>query len=202
VSLEIDARPVPLSQGGDLPVCVIRRRPRLTDVPKLLSLKSNAPMTKIDRLPPVHPGQVLREEYLAPLGITPYALAAALRLSRTHVESLVREEISLTASTALRLAGYFGTSREFWLGIQARFDKRAMKLATVLTQLATRPTMPGLQMRAAPRKRLADKPPKGDHSCDVSPISWLKRSKGAISTNPGSGPRGKRDTRDVSRGGT
>jgi addiction module HigA family antidote len=95
-------------------------------------------MTKMDRLPPVHPGEVLREEYLAPLGITPYALAAALRLSRTHVERLVREEISLTASTALRLAGYFGTSPEFWLGIQARFDEHAMKLPTALTQLATR----------------------------------------------------------------
>jgi len=83
-------------------------------------------MTKMDWLPPVHPGEVLREEYLAPLGITPYALAAALRLSRTHVERLVREEISLTANTALRLAGYFGTSPEFWLGIRARFDEHAV----------------------------------------------------------------------------
>jgi addiction module HigA family antidote len=76
----------------------------------------------------MHPGEVLREEYLAPLGITPYALAAALRLSRTHVECLVREEISLMPSTALRLAGYFGTLSEPWVGIQARFDKHAMKL--------------------------------------------------------------------------
>jgi len=90
-------------------------------------------MTKMDPLPPLHPGEVLREEYLAPLGIAPHALAAALRLSRTHIECLVREEISLAPSTALRLAGYFGTSPEFWLGIQARFDKHAMKLPTALT---------------------------------------------------------------------
>ena len=95
-------------------------------------------MTKMDPLPPMHPGEVLREEYLAPLGITPHALAAALRLSCSHVESLAREEISLTPSTALRLAGYFGTSLEFWLGIQARFDKHATKLPEALTQLATR----------------------------------------------------------------
>src|SRR5215470_1389359 len=96
-------------------------------------------MTKVDRPPPVHPGEVLREEYLAPLGITPYALAAALRLSRTHVESLVRGEISVTSSTALRLAGYFGTSPEFWLSIQARFDEHAMKLPAVLTQCYAKP---------------------------------------------------------------
>src|SRR5262245_16277453 len=92
-------------------------------------------MTKMEPLPPVHPGEVLREEYLVPLGITPHALAAALRLSRTHVERLVRGEISLPPDTALRLAGYFATSPEFWLGIQARFDKHAMKLPGALTQL-------------------------------------------------------------------
>jgi addiction module HigA family antidote len=86
-------------------------------------------MTKMDPLPPVHPGEVLREEYLAPLGITPYALAATLRLSRNHVERLVREETSLTRHTALRLAGYFGTSLEFWLSIQDRFDEHATRRA-------------------------------------------------------------------------
>ena len=92
-------------------------------------------MTKMEPPPPVHPGEVLREEYLAPLGITPCALAAALRLSRAYVERLVREEISLTPGTALRVAGYFATSPEFWLGIQSRFDKHAMKLPAALTRL-------------------------------------------------------------------
>jgi addiction module HigA family antidote len=70
-------------------------------------------------LAPVHPGEILREEFLDPLGLSPYALAAALRVPRTRVERLVREK---TAVTALRLARYFGTTPEFWLGIQARYD--------------------------------------------------------------------------------
>ena len=71
---------------------------------------------------PVHPGEILREEFLLPLGMTPYALAAELRVPRTRVERLVREETAVTADTALRLARYFGTTPEFWLGIQARYD--------------------------------------------------------------------------------
>jgi len=54
--------------------------------------------------------------------MTPYALAAALRVPRTRIERLVREETAATPDTALRLARYFGTTPEFWLGIQSRFD--------------------------------------------------------------------------------
>jgi addiction module HigA family antidote len=64
-------------------------------------------------LAPVHPGEVLREEFLVPLDMTPYALAAALHVPRTRVERLVREETALTADTALRLAKYFDTTPEF-----------------------------------------------------------------------------------------
>jgi addiction module HigA family antidote len=73
-------------------------------------------------LAPVHPGEILREEFLAPLDMTSYALAAALHVPRTRVERLVREETAITPDTALRLARYFGTTPEFWLGIQARYD--------------------------------------------------------------------------------
>ena len=73
-------------------------------------------------LAPVHPGEILREEFLAPLDMTPYALAAELRVPRTRVERLVREETAVTPDTALRLARYFATTPEFWLGIQARYD--------------------------------------------------------------------------------
>jgi addiction module HigA family antidote len=79
-------------------------------------------MAKKNALAPVHPGEILREEYLEPLGITPYKLAAALHVPRTRVERLVREETSVTADTALRLGRYFGTSPEFWLRIQSLFD--------------------------------------------------------------------------------
>jgi addiction module HigA family antidote len=75
-----------------------------------------------DPLAPVHPGEILREEFLVPLGMSPYALAAACHVPRTRIERLVREETQVTTDTALRLARYFGTTPEFWLGLQTRFD--------------------------------------------------------------------------------
>ena len=77
---------------------------------------------KRNRLSPVHPGEILREEFLGPLAMSSYALAAALRVPRTRVERLVRAETAVTPDTALRLGRYFGTTPEFWLGIQARYD--------------------------------------------------------------------------------
>jgi addiction module HigA family antidote len=74
------------------------------------------------RLPPIHPGEVLREEYLVPMKLTPYALAQACGVPRTRIERLAREETPVTADTALRLARYFGTSAEFWMGMQAQYD--------------------------------------------------------------------------------
>jgi antitoxin HigA-1 len=75
------------------------------------------------RLPPLHPGEVLREEFLVPLAITPYRLAAAIGVPRTRVERIAREEAGISADTALRLARYFGMSAEFWLGLQARYER-------------------------------------------------------------------------------
>lgn len=74
------------------------------------------------KLPPVHPGEVLREEFLVPLGLTPYALAKALDVPRTRVERLANEQTAMTADTALRLARYFGGTPAFWMAIQARYD--------------------------------------------------------------------------------
>jgi antitoxin HigA-1 len=79
-------------------------------------------VSKKRQLPPIHPGEILREEFLAPLGMSPYGLAAELRVPRTRIERLAREETAVTPDTALRLARYFGTTPEFWLGIQSRFD--------------------------------------------------------------------------------
>jgi antitoxin HigA-1 len=75
-----------------------------------------------DPLAPVHPGEILREEFLQPLGMSAYALAHACHVPRTRIERLIREETPVTPDTALRLARYFGTTPEFWLGIQTRFD--------------------------------------------------------------------------------
>jgi len=88
-------------------------------------------MPKTNLLAPLHPGEVLREEYLVPLGINPYELAASMRVSRVHVERLLREEISVTLDTALRLGAYFGTTPEFWLDIQVRFDLEAVQKKTL-----------------------------------------------------------------------
>jgi len=74
------------------------------------------------RLPPIHPGEVLREEFLHPMKLTPYAVARACGIPRTRIERLAREETPVTADTALRLARYFGTTPEFWMGMQAQYD--------------------------------------------------------------------------------
>ena len=74
------------------------------------------------KLPPLHPGEILREEFLLPMQLTPYALAQACGVPRTRIERLAREETPVTADTALRLARYFGTSAEFWMNLQARYD--------------------------------------------------------------------------------
>jgi addiction module HigA family antidote len=79
------------------------------------------------RLPPIHPGEVLREEFLVPMKLTPYAVARACGVPRTRIERLAREETPVTADTALRLARYFGTSAELWMGMQAQYDLERAK---------------------------------------------------------------------------
>jgi addiction module HigA family antidote len=74
------------------------------------------------KLAPVHPGEVLREEFLKPLNLTPYAVAAAIDIPRTRIERLVREETSVTADTALRLGKFFKTTASFWMNMQAQYD--------------------------------------------------------------------------------
>ena len=79
-------------------------------------------MAKSKRLPPVHPGEVLRKDFLKPMGLTPYAVAQACGVPRTRIERLAREETRVTADTALRLARYFGTTAGFWMGFQTQYD--------------------------------------------------------------------------------
>lgn len=90
------------------------------------------------KLPPVHPGEVLREEFLRPINLTPYALAGALGVPRTRIERLVRKQTSLTADTALRLARYFGASPAFWMGIQTQYELERAEdsLAATLRKIA------------------------------------------------------------------
>ncbi len=72
----------------------------------------------------IHPGEILREEFLVPLGLSANALAIALNVPAPRINDIVRERRGVSADTALRLARYFGTSAEFWMGLQADHDLR------------------------------------------------------------------------------
>jgi antitoxin HigA-1 len=76
----------------------------------------------IATLPPLHPGEVLREEFLKPMALTPYAVAKACGVPRTRIERIAREELGISADTALRLGRFFGIEPEFWLNLQTRYD--------------------------------------------------------------------------------
>jgi len=71
---------------------------------------------------PAHPGEVLREDFLKPLGLSQYALAKAIDVPQIRVSEIVNGKRAVTPDTALRLARYFGTSAEFWMGMQATYD--------------------------------------------------------------------------------
>jgi addiction module HigA family antidote len=72
--------------------------------------------------PPVHPGEVLREDFLKPLGMSQYALAEALSVPEMRISAIVNGKRAITPDTALRLGRFFGTSAEFWLGMQTSYD--------------------------------------------------------------------------------
>jgi addiction module HigA family antidote len=71
---------------------------------------------------PVHPGEILMEEYLKPLGITQHRLAVSIHVPPRRINEIVHGKRRITADTALRLARFFGTSDLFWLNLQARYD--------------------------------------------------------------------------------
>ncbi|HZV55441.1 MAG TPA: HigA family addiction module antitoxin [Rhodocyclaceae bacterium] len=73
---------------------------------------------------PIHPGEILREEFLVPLNLSANALAIAVGVPAPRINDVVRERRGITADTALRLSRYFGTSAEFWMGLQADYDLR------------------------------------------------------------------------------
>src|SRR5216684_766953 len=74
------------------------------------------------KLAPIHPGEVLNEEFLGPLGISQYRLAKETSVSPRRINEIVHGTRAISADTALRLARYFGTSERFWLNLQARYD--------------------------------------------------------------------------------
>jgi addiction module HigA family antidote len=78
--------------------------------------------SKRAKLAPVHPGEILREDFLKPMGLSINALARALHVPPNHVSGIVNERRGLSALMALRLARYFGTSPELWLGLQQDYE--------------------------------------------------------------------------------
>ncbi|HEX9851301.1 HigA family addiction module antitoxin [Candidatus Deferrimicrobium sp.] len=78
-------------------------------------------MTKIT-LPPIHPGEILREEFLLPMGVSQYRLAKETGVSPRRINEIVHGKRAISADTALRLSRYFGTSERFWINLQGRYD--------------------------------------------------------------------------------
>ena len=75
-----------------------------------------------NKIPPIHPGEILLEEFLEPMGISQYRLAKDINVHPRRINQIVHRERSISADTALRLSKYFGTSAQFWLGLQMRYD--------------------------------------------------------------------------------
>ncbi len=79
------------------------------------------------KLPPIHPGEILLEEFLEPMGISQYRLAKSINVPPRRINEIVHGQRSISADTALRLARYFGTSERFWMNLQVRFDLEVEK---------------------------------------------------------------------------
>ena len=93
------------------------------------------------RLPPVHPGVILRDEFLKPMELSVYRLARDIKVSRPRLNEIVLGRRAVTTDTALRLARYFGTTPEFWINLQARYD----------LDVAQRTVRPKIDREVAPR---------------------------------------------------
>ena len=78
-------------------------------------------------IPPIHPGEILMEEFLKPLGISQYKLAKDINVPARRINEIVHGKHSITADTALRLSRYFNLSERFWLNLQARYDLEVEK---------------------------------------------------------------------------
>lgn len=86
-------------------------------------------MTDTYTLPPVHPGEILSEEFLKPMGLTAYTLAQRIGIQRSRLERITRGEQAITADTALRLGKVFGMTPAFWMGLQASYDLKTTEAA-------------------------------------------------------------------------
>lgn len=79
-------------------------------------------MARESKLPPIHPGEILNEEFLSPMNLSQYHLAKSIGVDPRRIHAIVHGERSITAETALLLSRFFGNSREFWIGLQTQYD--------------------------------------------------------------------------------
>ena len=80
-----------------------------------------------NKMRPIHPGEILREEFLVPLGMSAHALAMELRVPAPRINDIVRERRAISPDTALRLSRFFGTTAQFWLNLQSSFDLKRVE---------------------------------------------------------------------------
>lgn len=85
----------------------------------------------LGKLSPIHPGEILREEFLVPLGLTANSLAIALRVPAPRIYAILHERRGITPDTALRLSCYFGVSAEFWMNLQTSYDLSVTRLQNI-----------------------------------------------------------------------
>lgn len=76
----------------------------------------------VTKLPPIHPGEVLKEEFLVPLGVTQYRLAQGIGVDTRRINAIIHGQRAITAETALLFSRFFGNSAEFWMGLQSQYD--------------------------------------------------------------------------------
>jgi addiction module HigA family antidote len=89
---------------------------------EIVDYHEEEPVAENTIMPPVHPGEILLEEFLTPLGVSQYQLAKAVDVPARRINEIVHGQRRITADTALRLSRYFGTSERFWLNLQSRYD--------------------------------------------------------------------------------
>lgn len=88
-------------------------------------------MTKKYHIAPIHPGEMIKADWLADYGLTQYALATALRIPHSRLTEIIKGRRSITADTALRLARFYGNTAQFWLNLQARYDLEVADAAKI-----------------------------------------------------------------------
>ncbi len=125
-----------------------------------------------NRMRAIHPGEIIREEYLVPMNMSAHALAIELRVPATRMNDIVRERRAITPDTALRLARCFGTTAQFWLNLQSSFDLKQAESET--GKRIEQEVRPLEKLAAVPH---ADHGESGGKDGEASEPWWLHRAE-------------------------